>query len=274
MAKHKHRRASEAPVRVAPRAGGGLALLVGGVPHSSPRAADRLASHDSADHTNASAITLCVSDGSTRPPVIPESDDAPTATGRPPRYGYWELMLPDPAVGCPASALLLGLGGGTVAQLLARRCPATRIVGVERDAAVLATAYAEFGLGDLAQLTVAQADAFAWVAAQSSSETPPQYDLICLDLFEGVRLALGAMGTPFLRQVAALLAPDGLLTINLLATARTPDHLRRLARLFTIEQVYALYGNRVIHCRRPHGANRDAYTDQTLAITALTTAPD
>lgn len=254
MAKHKHRRASEAPVRVAPRAGGGLALLVGGVTQSITLASDMLATPDSADLTNVSAITVCVSDGPMRPPVIPASDGGPTATGRPLRYGYWELMLPSLATNCPASALLLGLGGGTVAQLLARRCPAARIVGVERDAAVLATAYAEFGLGDLAQLTVAQADAFAWVAAQSALASPPQYDLICLDLFEGVRLALGAMGTPFLRQVASLLAPDGLLTVNLLATARTPDHLRRLARLFTVEQVYSLYGNRVVHCRPARAA--------------------
>jgi len=103
---------------------------------------------------------------------------------------------------------------------------------------------------------------------------PTQYDLICLDLFEGVRLALGAMGTPFLRQVASLLAPEGLLTVNLLATARTPDHLRRLARLFTIDQVFTLYGNRVIHCRQLGVATQAALTEEPIPTTAASTATD
>ena len=231
MARHKRRRASAAPVHVEPRAGGGLALLVGGVTQS---------------------ITLATDGADVATPPTP-----PTLR---PRYGYWELMLSTPATGCPQRALLLGLGGGTIAALLAQRCPAAQIVGVERDATVLATAYAELGLGDIPRLTVAQADAFAWVATQAASSASDRYDLICLDLFEGGRLALGALGTPFLRQVALLLAPDGLLTVNLLANARTPDHLRRLERIFTVEQMLSLYGNRVVHCRLRDplgGANGD-----------------
>ena len=221
MARHKRRRASAAPVRVEPRAGGGRALLVGGV-------------------TQSITLTTDGADG---------ADVAAPPTPRP-RYGYWELMLPPATMPCPQRALLLGLGGGTIAALLAQRCPATQIVGVERDATVLATAYAELGLGDIPRLTVVVADAFAWVTAQVASSASERYDLICLDLFEGGRLALGALGTPFLRQVASLLAPDGLLTVNLLANARTPDHLRRLERIFTVEQMLSLYGNRVVHCRR------------------------
>lgn len=236
MARHKRRHASAAPVRVEPRAGGGLALLVGGVTQS---------------------ITLEASDDATDT----ATDVGGASPAQRPRYGYWELMLPTPATACPQRALLLGLGGGTIAALLARRCPAAQIVGVERDATVLATAYAELGLGDIPGLTVVNADAFAWVAAQAAraaSSASDRYDLICLDLFEGLRLALGTMGTPFLRQVASLLTPDGLLTVNLLANARTPDHMRRLEQVFIVERTLPLYGNRVVHCRR-QGPNGDVY---------------
>src|SRR6185312_2461193 len=60
--------------------------------------------------------------------------------------GYWPRMLPER---CPERALLLGLGGGTLAALLARRCPDVRIVGIEHNAEVLAVARRDFRLDAL-----------------------------------------------------------------------------------------------------------------------------
>ncbi|HEY7983326.1 MAG TPA: methyltransferase domain-containing protein [Ktedonobacterales bacterium] len=174
--------------------------------------------------------------------VLPQPDapaDAP-ANG-----GYWPAMLP---TRCPRRALLLGLGGGTVARLLARRCPAVELVGVERDEAVLATARAEFELDAVARLRVDVADAFAWVPL-AAAEEPASYDYICLDLFEAGRLAQGALGTEFLRQVAVLLAPRGQVAVNLMVTGRTPEQLRRLQRVFHLERTSRVRGNLVVHAR-------------------------
>lgn len=198
------------PVRVAQREDGRLALTVGGVTQSVSVAAD--------------------------------GEDATLG-------GYWPLMLgPD----CPARALLLGLGGGTVAWLLARRCPGARLLGVERDAATLALAGEAFGLAALPGLEVVEGDAFAWVAARfdaagALAEGEPRYDLICVDLFEGGRLVVGTLATPFLRQVAALLAPGGLVSVNLMITGRTPEQLHRLRRVFAIAREQRLGGNIVLH---------------------------
>lgn len=159
--------------------------------------------------------------------------------------GYWAAMLP---AQCPRRALLLGLGGGTVARLLERRCPGVEIVGVERDEAVVATARAEFELDAIARLRVVLADAFAWVPLAAEQE-PGAYDFICLDLFEAGRLAQGALGTPFLRQVAALLGPEGRLAVNLMVTARTPEQLRRLQRVYSLERTTRVRGNIVAHAR-------------------------
>lgn len=212
--KRRRKQQRQLPVRIAPREGWGIALEVGGVVQSVSVPAE---SGGDVAH-----------------------DDAPKPG---PGGGYWGLMLPPD---CPRRALLLGLGAGTVAWLLARRCPNVEMVGVERSAAVIALARAEFGLNDLPCLRVIEADAFAWVAEHAISE-PGGYDLICLDLFEAGRLAQGALATPFLRQVAALLAPQGTLTANLMVTGRTPEQLHRLRRVFTITRELRLRGNLVIH---------------------------
>jgi SAM-dependent methyltransferase len=220
MTKKRHRaRPRRLPITIAPREGWGIALEVGGVVQSVS-----VPSRDGAEH-----------------------EDAPVQDGPQPAPGggYWGLMLPP---GCPRRALILGLGAGTVAQLLAGRCPGVRIAGVERDAEVLAVARAEFGLDAIPQLEVIEADAFAWVEAASTA-SPGVYDLVCLDLFEAGRLALGTLATPFLRQIAALLAPGGTLTVNLMVTARTPDQLHRLQRVFAITRELRLRGNMVVHAR-------------------------
>ncbi len=164
--------------------------------------------------------------------------------------GYWPLMLPER---CPRRALLLGLGGGTLAALLARRCPGVAIVGIERNAEVLVVARREFELDVLAGLEVVEvveADAFDWVEEHASSE-PASFDLICLDLFEGGRLSPGTLARPFLRQVASLLEADGVLTVNLMRTARLPEQLHRLESVFTIERQLRLWGNAVLHVSFP-----------------------
>jgi spermidine synthase len=161
--------------------------------------------------------------------------------------GYWPLMLPEL---CPQRALLLGFGGGTLAALLARRCPGVAIVGIERNPEVLVAARREFGLGALVGLDVVEADAFDWVEEHATSE-PASFDLICLDLFEGGRLALGTLARPFLRQVATLLQGDGILTVNLMRTARLPEQIHRLESVFTIERQLRVWGNAVLHLSVP-----------------------
>jgi trans-aconitate methyltransferase len=173
--------------------------------------------------------------GVTQSVEVPQQGEAPE--------GYWRLMLPPE---CPRRVLLLGLGGGTIAHLLARRCPEAEMVGVDSDETVLALALQEFRLETLPHLRIEVADAFAWAAEHSASELA-SYDLICLDLFQGGRLAAGTLATAFLRQLAALLALGGTLAVNLMVTGRTPEHLHRLRRVFDIAREQRIRGNLVVH---------------------------
>jgi SAM-dependent methyltransferase len=176
--------------------------------------------------------------------------------------GYWSLLLP--AAECPRRALILGLGGGSVAALLAWSCPGVVIVGVERDETVLGLARSEFGLEAIPDLEVVVADAFAWVArAAGEVEHTPEdgmsasgayddmFDYICLDLYEGGRLAPGTLATSFLRQLAALLAPGGTLAVNLIVTGRLAEQLHRLRRVFAVAREQRVRGNLVLHLRVP-----------------------
>jgi spermidine synthase len=160
--------------------------------------------------------------------------------------GYWGLMIPPER---PARALLLGLGGGTVAALLARVYPGCEIVGIEREASVLATARAELGLDEIPGLRVVEADAFVWVSEHARSE-PGTYDYIALDLYEGGRLVAGTLGTLFLREVATLLAPHGALAVNLTTTMRLPEQIQRLERVFALTETRRLWGNVVLLLRQ------------------------
>jgi spermidine synthase len=213
----RHHRPRHLPVRVVVQQGGRLALEVGGVTQS---------------------VVVPEIDGSGGVPERPASESL---------GGYWAAMLPQ---NCPRQALVLGLGGGTVARWLERRCPGVRIVGVERDETVLAVARAELGLDEIAGLEIVRADAFEWVPDAALRE-PGAYDYICVDLFEAGRAAMGSLATPFLRQVAALLAPEGIAAINLMITRRTSDQLRRLERVFDLVRLVRVRGNLVVHAR-PH----------------------
>jgi spermidine synthase len=169
--------------------------------------------------------------------------------------GYWGLMVPPER---PERALLLGLGGGTVAALLARVYPGCAIVGVEREAATLAVARLEMGLDEIPGLRVVEADAFTWVAEHARFE-PEAYDYVALDLYEGGRLAPGTLSTRFLREIGALLAPEGTVAVNLTTTMRLPEQIERLERVFALAERRQLWGNVVLLLRhQAQGAQASA----------------
>ncbi len=156
--------------------------------------------------------------------------------------GYWAAMVPDDR---PHRALILGLGGGTLARLLQARWGTDfRIVGVDDDSVILALAK-EFGWLPREALEVVVADAFEYVQA-----CPERFDYIAVDLFRGEQLAGRAFGKPFLRRLRTLLAPRGRLAINLFIDVRLPGRLGRIAELFETRDQVAVGGNLIVHARR------------------------
>jgi spermidine synthase len=153
--------------------------------------------------------------------------------------GYWPAMVPDVR---PRHALLLGLGAGTVAHLIARRFGPVPMVGVEADPEVLALARAAFDL-HLPSLTVIEADAFEYVAACDE-----RFDYIAVDLYRGAQLQGMALSRPFLRALRALLLPGGQVYVNLFQDGRTAKRLHRLRQVFPLAAVEIIGKNAVVRC--------------------------
>jgi spermidine synthase len=155
--------------------------------------------------------------------------------------GYWAAMVPQDAR--PRSALILGMGGGTIARLLQVRWGNVRIIGVDDDPTILDTARA-VGWIPPSGMDVVVTDAFAFV--QTCSE---RFDFVALDLFRADRLVGRAFGKPFLRRVRSLLAPHGTLAVNLFRDFREPERIARIEAFFDIRAQLAVGGNTVIHAR-------------------------
>jgi spermidine synthase len=133
--------------------------------------------------------------------------------------------------------LLLGLGAGNVPAILRDQGHDCRIVGVEIDAEMIRLGRHYFGLDAHTRLEVVCADAVTHVQALAQAEA--RFDLVIVDLFIDEAVPPGAETTEFLRGLAALLAPGGLLLYNRLLHA---ERLAELSRTFTRKMQQVLPG--------------------------------
>jgi spermidine synthase len=138
---------------------------------------------------------------------------------------------------------MLGLGGGTTATLLSARFGSVPIVGVERDARIVALARERFGLDRHPNVQIVVADAFDFVATCQE-----RFDLICVDLYVAGHMEHGVLGSDFLRRLSQILAHDGTVTFNLWSSRYLSDQLRRLQRVFAVEDIVEVGRNVVIRC--------------------------
>jgi spermidine synthase len=174
--------------------------------------------------------------------------------------GPWPALLPDRA---PARSMILGLGGGTIVHLLTRQFGAHPIVGIEIDPNVIALGRAHFGL-DLPHLQIVEADALGLVARlsgliadDSARATNGRFDYILVDLYEGGSIVRASLGRPFLRQIRALVTPDGSVVFNLFRDRRVHDRLHRLRQMFAIERTVPVNLNLAVHCRLATGSQAE-----------------
>ncbi len=153
--------------------------------------------------------------------------------------GYWPSMLPTVR---PRRALILGLGGGTIAHLLVRRFGPVPMVGVDADAEVLAVAQVEFDL-TLPSLVIVEGDALQYVTA--CAET---FDYVCVDLYRGAELERGVLARPVLRAIKRLLAGEGLAVFNLFRDGRTARRLHRIQQVFPRATSETIVKNVIVRC--------------------------
>lgn len=142
--------------------------------------------------------------------------------------------------------LVLGVGGGTLIELLTKRFPYAVITAVDIDETMIAIAKKYFGIDKHANVCLERDDANRFVAR--SAKKGPMYDLIVVDLFIGPKIPDFVSSTPFLKNLRAIVRPGGYLVINYLRELeyqRKSDELRvRLSAVWKHTGDMKLYNNR------------------------------
>ena len=127
--------------------------------------------------------------------------------------------------------LILGLGGGSIAKLVAKTWPEAEITGVEIDEVMIELGEKHLGLKDANVKTVIE-DAEAFVA-----QSREKYDLILVDTYVGYNFPKKFEEETFLKAVNKLLTPEGIAVFNRLYF----DEYRGMAMRFgkKLEKVFS-----------------------------------
>jgi spermidine synthase len=145
----------------------------------------------------------------------------------------------------PHRILMIGLGGGTLPQALARLYPEVPIDIVEIDPAVVRVATAYFDFTPSPQMQIFVQDARVWGKRAATSGT--RYDLIMLDAFNGDYIPEHMMTLEYLQETRALLTDRGVLAANTFATSDLYDHE---------STTYARAFGRIFNLKMPETSNR------------------
>ncbi len=141
------------------------------------------------------------------------------------------------------SALVLGLGGGSIPRMLLAAKPGLRIDAVEIDPVVLEVARRFFGMGEFQDLLVHLEDAAAYLARCQT-----RYDIIVLDAYMGETMPAQCTSREFFGDVRCRLSERGVLAVNCM----TGDKAGYRTLLSTIQAVVGPVS--VLHGRRSHNA--------------------
>ncbi len=116
----------------------------------------------------------------------------------------------------PRSALMLGLGGGSLVKFFLTQFPDCHLDTVERRAAVLDVARRFFEVADDPRNTVHCEDGSDFLARHTGpSSGTRRYDVIIVDLHDSTGMAPAVRAPEFFPRCRQLLAETGILAINL-----------------------------------------------------------
>jgi len=124
-------------------------------------------------------------------------------------HRYWDDMVPaNVHLGPDSRSLILGLGGGTTAQIITRKFGPVAIDGVDIDPLMVEIGHKFLGM-DLPNLNIIIED-----AAHFIEDARYKYDLICVDVFVAGDVPKEIESEKFFSSVKKSLLPAGLCSIN------------------------------------------------------------
>lgn len=115
------------------------------------------------------------------------------------------------------NCLILGLGGGTAAQLVVGKWPKAKITGIEIDPVIIDLAKKYFALDQIPNLEIINADAFSWLRkcfGEFREFGDFRVSLIIVDLYVGDKFPKEAEGKEFLKNLKKVLTASGTIIFN------------------------------------------------------------
>jgi len=150
------------------------------------------------------------------------------------------------------SVLILGLGCGTVAELINEKWPKAQMTGIEIDPAVVKIGKKYFGLDKIGELKIIIGDAIQKITNPQLPVTNHPFDLILIDLYRGQEFPKEAESEQFLNGLKKILNKDGLIIFNRLNfgnhKTRTAGFMEKLKKTFPKVAVKNTEFNLFISC--------------------------
>ena len=108
--------------------------------------------------------------------------------------------------------LILGLGGGSAAELVQKYWPGTKITGVDIDPLMVEMGKKHLQLASIENIEVVIGD--AWEYVETVEGKGIKYDLVLVDLFNGSKIPEKFYREKFIRSIQKILAPGGVAAFN------------------------------------------------------------
>lgn len=148
------------------------------------------------------------------------------------------------------SILVLGVGGGTVIDILAKRFPYASITAVDIDPVIIRIAKQYFEIDKHPNVRLVRADANAFVAG--SAKKGNLFDIVVVDIFIGPKIPEFVSGATFLGLLHKIVKPGGYLLINYLRELeyqeKSDELILRLRAIWENVADMRLYNNRFFSC--------------------------
>lgn len=142
-----------------------------------------------------------------------------------------------------SNVLVLGLGGGTVVQLIEAHWPEAKIVGVEIDPEIIKIGEKFFDLEETKTLKTINDDAFKWVGLSNRN-----FDLIVVDLYIGSEFSEKGMDNKFLQNLKKLLSREGVIIFNWLKNKDNKEMRKKITAIFPQIEALDLRTNLFLIC--------------------------
>ena len=171
--------------------------------------------------------------------------------------------------------LILGLGGGTAAQIFSQRFPKAQIIGVDIDPVVIRMGKKYFGLDKIANLKIVNQDAVEYVASSQIPDTSCQssaiskkrktgnwkleaggfnnFDSIIVVLYQGEKIPPKTEFSAFLKHLKLILSKDGILIFNRIFwdehKKEAENFVKKAGKVFAKVELIRTVANLLVICR-------------------------